>query len=58
MEGGYAGFRDRNVYEILSPEDISISISHRKFSVSTIPVSLRYDRLLPISKSIRLGALH
>jgi hypothetical protein len=56
VEGGFAGFRGRNVYEILSPDDISVSISHRKFSVSTVPVILRYDRQLPISKSVRLGA--
>lgn len=56
METGYAGFRGRNVYQLLSPEGIPINTSHRSFSVATIPITLRYDRRLPLDKNIRLGA--
>ncbi len=56
IEGGYAGFSGRNVFELLSPEGIPVATSHRRFSVATVPVTLRYDRPLPIGRNIRLGA--
>lgn len=56
IESGYSSFRGRNVYEIISPEGIPVEAGNRKFSAATIPVTLRYDRQLPINRKIRLGA--
>ncbi|WP_114748459.1 hypothetical protein [Pleomorphovibrio marinus] len=55
-EAGYAGFRGRNVYELSNSEGIPVSANHRRFIASTIPITIRYDRQLPISKKIRVGA--
>jgi hypothetical protein len=55
-EGGFSRFGARNVHELLSPEGISVSISHRQFAVFTVPVTLRYDRQLPANDKIRIGA--
>ncbi|WP_158856185.1 hypothetical protein [Lunatibacter salilacus] len=56
VESGFSHFRARNVHELLSPEGISVTVSHRTFAVSTVPVTLRYDRQLPTNGKIRLGA--
>jgi hypothetical protein len=56
IEGGYANFRGRNVYQLFNPEGIPINTDHRSFSVSTLPITIRYDRQLPINKKIRVGA--
>jgi hypothetical protein len=55
-EAGYAGFRGRNVYQLINAEEIILDTHHRKFTASTIPLTLRYDRPLPVKNSIRLGA--
>ncbi|MDO9553432.1 hypothetical protein [Rhodonellum sp.] len=55
MEAGYSKFRGRNVFEMISEEGIPVSAYHRKFQVSTIPFTLRYDRHLPFSEKIRFG---
>ena len=56
VESGFCHFRARNVHELLGPEGISVTVSHRAFAVSTVPVTLRYDRQLPTNGKIRLGA--
>lgn len=55
IEAGYSEFRGRNVFEMISEEGIPVSAYHRKFQVSTIPLTLRYDRHLPFSEKIRFG---
>lgn len=55
IEGGYAGFRGRNVYQLFNPEGVPIFTNHRRFSVNTVPITIRYDRQLPVNKKIRLG---